>query len=86
MKAEEMEKEALMFERPDECYIHIQRCSDEPFFMITSGDPRAIFIAIVNLIKILECKYGLPYLRTVKMLKKAVKETIEIVSEKETAA
>lgn len=76
MRTEEMEKEAALFDRKDECYIHIQRCSGGPFITITSGDPNIIFQAIVNLIFILEENYKISFDTTLKLLKRGRKRML----------
>lgn len=71
MRAEEVEKEAKLFEREGECYIHVERASTIPFKLVVSGDGATVEQAIYDLMLVQESKYGIPFRKQLKLMRKA---------------
>ena len=71
MKTEEIEKEARLFNKEDECYIHVQRCNDGPFTQLLAGDPKVLLQAVFNIISELETDYDVSFRKQMKIYRYA---------------
>lgn len=70
MRTEELQKEAALFDKEHECYIHIQKTADQPYACIIAGDPVTIIQGIYNQISYLETDLGVPFDSIMKSFKK----------------
>ena len=73
MRLEEIEKEAKLFDRDGECYIHMERCKDGAYGLIVTGDLKVIIQGLFNLMITVEDEYDFPFNQQMKMLRKARK-------------
>ena len=71
MRTEEMEKEASLFDRESEGFIHVQRSNDGPFAVLITGDPVVIEQGVYNIMLHMEREYHVPFDAQLKILKKA---------------
>jgi hypothetical protein len=74
MRTEAIEKEASMFNRDGDCYIHIERTSTSPYTFIIAGDPAVICQATYNMISQCANELNISFPEMMKRFKTAYKK------------
>lgn len=74
MRLEELEKEAKLYNREDECYIHVERCKDKPYACLIAGDERVLAQAIYQIICAFSEQYHVTFQSFLKFMQRAYKK------------